>query len=125
MVCPNNKLGTVDVYLSTHHGLNISGSAAIVHALHPVVAVVNNSATKGNTPEAYQAIHSSPGLEDIWQLHYSEANGKALNTSDDHIANLQETEPVNYIKVSAKASGEFTVTNSRNGKTKTYQSRLH
>ena len=90
-----------------------------------MVAVVNNSATKGNTPEAYQAIHSSPGLEDIWQLHYSEANGKALNTSDDHIANLQETEPVNYIKVSAKASGEFTVTNSRNGKTKTYQSRPH
>ena len=125
LVCPNNKLGTVDVYHSTHHGLNISGSAAIVHALHPVVAVVNNSATKGNTPEAYQAIHSSPGLEDIWQLHYSEANGKALNTSDDHIANLQEAEPANYIKVSAKPSGEFTVTNSRNGKTKTYQSRPH
>src|SRR6185437_12504426 len=118
----NNKLGAVDLYLSTHHGLDISGSAAIVHALHPVVAVVNNSATKGNTPEAHQAIHSSPGLEDIWQLHYSEKNGKEQNTSDDQIANLQETEPVNYIKVSAKPSGEFTVMNSRNNKTKTYQS---
>jgi beta-lactamase superfamily II metal-dependent hydrolase len=125
LVCPNNKLGAVDLYLSTHHGLDISGSAAIVHALHPVVAIVNNSATKGNTPKAFQAIHSSPGLEDIWQLHYSEANGKTLNTSDDQIANVQETEPVNYIEVSAKSDGDFTVTNSRNGKTKTYHSRSH
>ena len=30
LVCPNNKLGTVDVYLSTHHGLDQSNAPAIV-----------------------------------------------------------------------------------------------
>ena len=35
LVCPNNKLGTVDVYLSTHHGLDLSNAPAIVHALKP------------------------------------------------------------------------------------------
>jgi beta-lactamase superfamily II metal-dependent hydrolase len=122
LVCPVNKLGTVDVYLSTHHGLDLSGNPATVHALHPVVAVVNNSATKGNMPEAWEAIHTSPGIEDVWQLHYSKSNTKEQNTSDDQIANLEERQPVNYIEVAANPDGSFKVMNSRNGKAKTYHS---
>ena len=32
LVCPNNLLGAVDLYLTTHHGLNLSGSPVLVHA---------------------------------------------------------------------------------------------
>lgn len=46
LVCPNNLLGTVDVYLTTHHGWNQSGSPQIVDALHPRVAVMNNGVEK-------------------------------------------------------------------------------
>ena len=39
LVCPNNLLGTVDVYLTTHHGLNQSNAKALVDAVHPRVAI--------------------------------------------------------------------------------------
>jgi len=119
LVCPNNKLGTADVYLSTHHGMNMSGSAAIVHALHPRVAIMNNGDKKGGTPEAWQAIHSSPGLEGFWQLHYAVDGGPANNVAADFIANQDATEGM-WIKLSADPDGTFTVTNSRNGQSERY-----
>ena len=79
LACPDNMIGTVDVYLSTHHGLDLSGAPPLVQALHPLVAIMNNGAKKGGSPEAWQTMHSSPGLEDIWQLHYALEAGKANN----------------------------------------------
>jgi len=119
LVCPDNKLGTVDVYLSTHHGMNLSGSAAIVHALHPRVAIMNNGAKKGGSPEAWQAIHSSPGLEGFWQLHYAVGGGPANNVAADFIAN-QDAVDGNSIKLSAEPDGTFSVTNRRNGRSERY-----
>lgn len=121
LVCPANKIGTVDVYLSTHHGMNVSGPAAIVQALKPRVAIMNNGAKKGGTPEAWQVIHDSPGLADLWQLHFAVAGGKDHNVPDAMIANPDVNCEGNYIKVSALDSGEFTVYNSRNKYTKTYK----
>lgn len=121
LVCPNNRIGTVDVYLTTHHGMNMSGPAAIVHALHPKVAIMNNGATKGGTPEAWQTIHGSPGLQDIWQVHYATAGGDANNVSEQMIANPKGApDSGNWLKLSADASGSFTVTNGRNGYSKKY-----
>jgi competence protein ComEC len=121
LVCPENKIGTVEVYLSTHHGLNLSNCPAIVHALHPIVAIMNNGATKGGSREAWKTIHTSPGLEDLWQLHYAEASGKAYNVSRPFIANLSPTSDGHYIKLTAYPDGTFTVLNSRNNKSKTYR----
>ena len=121
LVCPNNRVGTVDVYLTTHHGMNMSGPAAIVNALHPKVAIMNNGATKGGTPEAWQVIHKSPGLQDIWQVHYATAGGDANNVSEQMIANpTEKPDSGNWLKLSADASGSFTVTNGRNGYSKKY-----
>ena len=123
LVCPNNKIGTVDVYLSTHHGMNLSGGPEIVHALRPRVAVMNNGATKGGSREAWQAIHSSPGIEDIWQLHYAVAGGDANNAPQRFIANPggdAKQDRGYFIELSAESKGGFSVTNSRTGETKTY-----
>jgi hypothetical protein len=121
LVCPTNKVGAVDVYLTTHHGMNISGPPAIVQALHPKVAIMNNGARKGGTAEAWQVIHNSPGLEDIWQVHYAIAGGKDNNAPDSFIANIDENCEGKYIKLSVMPDGTFTVTNSRNNYTKTYK----
>jgi beta-lactamase superfamily II metal-dependent hydrolase len=123
LVCPINRLGSVDVYLSTHHGMNLSGSAAIVHALAPRVAIMNNGARKGGTPEAWQAIRSSPGLEDIWQLHYAVEAGNQNNAAQQFIANPEENCRGYGLKLSANADGSFTVTNTRTGYSKRYQPR--
>jgi len=118
LVCPNNLIGTVDVYLTTHHGMNISGVPALVHALRPRVAIMNNGARKGGTPEAWRTVKSSPGLEDLWQIHTAVA-ADADNAADSFIANLDETTG-NELTIAADRDGTFSVTNPRTGQTKRY-----
>jgi competence protein ComEC len=123
LVCPNNKVGTVEVYLSTSHGMDVSGGPEIVQALRPLVAIVDNGATKGGSPEPWQVIRHSRGLKDIWQLHYAEAGGPANNAPEQLIANLKDDSTeltAHWLKISAEPSGNFTVINSRNCKSETY-----
>ena len=120
LVCPNNLLGTVSVYLTTHHGLNQSGPAVLVHAVRPRVAVMNNGARKGGNPSAWRIIKDAPGLEDLWQVHHSVEGGAASNVPEPFIANPDET-TAHGIRISAQRDGGFTVTNDRNGHSKTYR----
>ncbi len=120
LVCPNNLIGTVNLYLTTHHGLNQSNAKVIVDALHPRVSIMNNGAHKGGSPDAWETIRNSPGLEDLWQLHYAVDSDKAHNVPEMFIANLGEKCEGKYIKVTAEQNGTFTVLNSRNDYEKTY-----
>ncbi|HEX4136833.1 MAG TPA: MBL fold metallo-hydrolase [Bryobacteraceae bacterium] len=121
LMCPVNKVGEVDVYVVSHHGQDISGSAALVHALHPKVAIMDNGEKKGGTVEAWDTIHASPGILDIWQSHFSAAGGKEHNTDEKMIANMVTAgDAGNYLKLTAHPDGRFEVTNPRNGYTKKY-----
>ena len=120
LFCPTNSVGPVDVYLTTHHGLFQSNARAAVHALRPRVAVMNNGPHKGGSPEAWKIVHESPGLEDLWQLHYALDAGLDNNVADPFIANPGENCQGAYIKISARSNGSFTVLNSRNGYSKSY-----
>jgi len=121
LVCPNNKAGKVDLYIVSHHGTESSSSPAFVQAIHPRVAIMDNGARKGGTIPAWQSIHSSPGIEDIWQLHYSVAGGKENNPPDTFIANVDEAgDEGNWIRATVHPDGSFTVYNARNKYTKTY-----
>jgi hypothetical protein len=121
---PNNLIGTVDLYLTTHHGLFQSNAKVIVDALHPRVAIINNGPHKGGSPEAWETIHNSPGLEDLWQLHYALDSDKEHNVADTFIANPAQNCEGHYIKVAADPDGSFTVFNSRNDYKKTYPKSL-
>lgn len=121
LMCPANPIGTVDVYLTSHHGLNQSGSPALVQALHPRVAIMNNGAKKGGSPDAWQIVKDSPGLEDFWQLHYAMAGGKEHNVPDTFIANVDEFCEGKYLELTAQSNGSFTVVNSRNKFSKAYK----
>jgi competence protein ComEC len=92
LMCPNNPIGSVDLYLTSHHGIDQSGSAALVHGLQPRVAMMHNSTRKGGAVPTMQVLHSSPGLEDIWQLHWAYAAGMELNAPSLFIANLEDNE---------------------------------
>jgi len=121
LVCPKNLLGAVDLFVVTHHGFTQSNSRALVHAVHPRVAIMDNGARKGGSPDAWQTVHDSPGLADLWQLHYSMEGGKEHNVAADLIANPEEKCEGKPIEVTAEADGTITVTNARNGFTKTYK----
>ena len=134
LMCPNNNVGAVDVYLVSHHGSETSGSEALVHALRPRLAIMNNGPRKGGAIQTFQILSVSPGLEDLWQNHYSIPGGERHNRPEPFIANLEDggsaagrTQPpavhtgaANWIKLSAQADGSFTVSNSRTGYTKRY-----
>jgi competence protein ComEC len=122
LACPNHFLPPVDVYLTNHHGLDTSNAKPFVHGLKPRVAVMNNGARKGGSPAAIEIIRASPGLEDLWQIHYSIA-AKEGNVPDSFIANLDENDQGHGIKVSATADGAFTVSNQRNKFEKKYAAR--
>jgi beta-lactamase superfamily II metal-dependent hydrolase len=121
LVCPNNKIGTVDLYIVSHHGSDLSGSPAFVQGIHPRVAIMDNGARKGGSPSVWQIIHSSPGIEDIWQLHFAIGGGKDNNSPDTFIANTDEVgDQANWIHVTVHPDGSFIVYNARNKYSKTY-----
>jgi competence protein ComEC len=149
LMCPNNRLGEVDLFVVSHHGQAVSNGPVLVHALSPRVAIINNGTRKGGQPDAMKVIHSAPGLEDVWQLHFSQLSGQEYTVPGMFIANTVDDQPAAmpvapiaapapgpnappppahngaayWIKVSAHQDGTFTVSNARNGFTKTYRPR--
>ena len=147
LMCPTNRLGTVDVLLGLHHGQSSSNSEVAVYAMHPRVAIMNDGTRKGGEPDVMKTVHSSPGLEDLWEMHFSLLSGQEYSVPGMFIANTIDEAaaampiapmaapqpgpnappaPVHngtayWIKVSARQDGSFTVTNSRNGFSKTYR----
>ena len=121
LVCPVNLIGHVDLYMVNHHGFNLSNSKAFVDAIHPRVAIMDNGAHKAGSPEAWQTVHESPGLEDLWMLHTAEGSDAAHNSPANRIANLKGGTDGAYFKVAAGRDGSFSVTNTRTGETKEYK----
>jgi beta-lactamase superfamily II metal-dependent hydrolase len=123
LMCPNNPIGTVDVYQVSIHGQDKGVSPALAQALHARVAIMGNGPRKGGAPETWPTLRNAPGMEDIWQVHYSMLGTAETNPPADFIANLDAACQARWIKLSAQPDGTFTVTNSRNGFSKTYQAR--
>ncbi len=148
LMCPNNPIGTVDLFVVSHHGQPVSNAPVLVHALQSRVALLNNGTRKGGQPDAMRVLFTAPGLEDIWQMHVSLLSGQDYTVPGVFIANTVDDQPVAmpigattaptgpgatpppvhngpayWIKVSAQSDGTFTVTNQRNGFSKTYRPR--
>jgi competence protein ComEC len=145
LVCPNNLLGTVDLFIVSRHGQPSSNSQALVHAIQPRAAIMNNGLRKGGQPSVMKILFTAPRLEGLWQMHAATLGGQEYTVPGLFIANLDETAipvaplvlpppgstplgpapvhngPAGYFKVSAQADGTFTVANSRNGFSKTYK----
>jgi hypothetical protein len=122
LVCPNNPIGAVDLYLVDHHGMNLSNARALVDAIHPVASIMINGAHKAGMPEAWQTVHDSPGMQDLYMLHTAEGSDAAHNSAEPLIANPKGiTTDGAYFKVVASSSGAFSITNTRTGQTKDYR----
>jgi hypothetical protein len=110
---------------------------------------MNNGTRKGGQPPAMQILYSAPRLEDLWQMHFSLLSGQEYTVPGLFIANQVDDQPASmplaaaaapapgpgaapppahngpayWFKVSARSDGSFSVTNARNGFTKTYAAR--
>ena len=150
LMCPTTDLPPVDLLLGMHHGQDLSNSPVMDHALHPRVGIMNNGTRKGGEPFSMISIHSSPGFEDLWQMHFSLLSGQEYTQPGMFIANLtdenQAVMPIAPMKAPRperpaysrrprtmakpigsrcrrSTDGTFTVTNQRNGFSKTYAPR--
>ena len=150
LMCPENKFGTADLFIVTHHAqqrpASMSNSVPMVHGLRPRVAISSNGIRKGAQIAAMEILFTSPGLEDIWQLHFSQFSGQEYTVPGLFIANRFDGEtdvpiaptaaqsptpddppiplhngPAHFFKVAAREDGSFTVTNTRNDFSKTYE----
>ena len=132
--------------INRHGGLDNSGAPALLGAIKPQVIVVNNGPRKGlgarderdprdhhagrlraYEPIGYLRMKGTPGVEDVWQGHLSMIDSNpAHNTARDMIANFEDNmvdHPGNAISASVGRDGRFTITNGRNGFSKTYTAR--
>ena len=70
LMTPNNPLGHVDVFMATHHGLDISNNPVMVLALDPRVARVTcNGPIKGSGPVTLSTLKRVKSLQAMYQLH--------------------------------------------------------
>ena len=102
IACPNNLIGTVDLFLVTHHGADLSNSKPLVWALHPRVAVIDNGPRKGASPAAWQIVHDSPDSKICGSCTMLLNRTKTTTWPEDRIANVKENCEGKYIKVAAE-----------------------
>ena len=120
LMCPVNKIGKFDVYVVSHHGLDRSGSPALVDAIAPRVAIMDDGPHKGGAPTTFTTIEGSSRLKDLWQLHTAEDSDAQHNVAESRIANLPGPDAANYLELTGRMDGSFSVTNARTGETVEY-----
>jgi beta-lactamase superfamily II metal-dependent hydrolase len=120
LMCPNDPIGAVDLFMVSHHGNNISNSPALVKAINPRVTVMDNGARKIGAPAALQILKALPRVQANYQMHWS-ANAPNDNPPDEYIANLQDSPDGKWLKIVVQKNGTISVTNARTGETKTFK----
>ena len=105
-MCPTNVIGTVDVFQVSHHGLDQSNSPALLHAITPTVAVMNNGAKKGGSAATFKWLKGTGSIKDVFQLHRNVETGAADNTSPELTANDDEKCEAQGIVLTVEPSGK-------------------
>jgi len=87
LVCPNNPIGAVDLFRASNHGSNNANLAFFLRSIAPRVVVVQNNPGKGASVDMFRGLHSSPGFQDAWLLHWGNAAAAEWNPPGAFIAN--------------------------------------
>jgi len=124
LVHPTDKIGLVDVYQVTHHGLDISNNPVLINTVRPRVAVFNNGPEKGCAPAVTSALRRSPEIKAIYQLHRNIKVASQENTDPEFIANAEEKCQGELIKLSVTPDAKsYSLSVGDKGKPKSYETR--
>ena len=129
LVSPYNVVGTVDVYQTDHHGLDVSNNPILVQSLAPTVAVMNNGPKKGGTEVAFAALKSAKSIKARYQMHQSFNAPDQENAPAEFVANHDNLVgpdaakcPANLIKLSVASDGKsYTISIPATGHSQTFQ----
>ncbi|MGC3972249.1 MAG: MBL fold metallo-hydrolase [Pirellulales bacterium] len=122
LVCPVNRVGIVDVFQVSHHGLDNSNNPVLIKSVEPRVAIVNNGVTKGNMPLMFATLQETKSIEQVYQVHKTlREDGTSHNVPDEFIANKEKDCAGNHLKLSVAADGKsYTVFVPSTGHQKTF-----
>jgi competence protein ComEC len=124
LIAPTDKIGVIDVYQVTHHGLEVSNNPTLIQTVQPRVAIFNNGPRKGGHPDVLQTLRQIPGLEAIYQMHRNLNLSDTENAPSEFIANADENCKGEYIKISVASDAKsYTVTVGGNGTPRRYLTR--
>ena len=124
LVHPTDKVGPVDVFQSTHHGLDISNNTVLLKTVRPRVVVFNNGARKGCDPSVTAALRRIPDVQAIYQMHRNLTVGPQENTDPRLIANPDEKCRGESIKLAVAADAKsYALTVGARGKPRRYETR--
>jgi competence protein ComEC len=123
LVCPTDKIGPIDLYQVTHHGMDISNHPTLVKTIAPTVAIMNNGPRKGGAPATVKLLRSIPSIQAAYQLHKNAATPAEDNTDASLIAN-KEPKGGEFIKVSVEPDGSsYSVQVGADGPKKVFKSK--
>ena len=94
LVCPNNPIGTVDLFMASNHGSNNANFPFFLRSIAPRVSIAQNNPGKGASVQYLQGLQSAPGFIDTWLLHWSNAGAGEWNPPAAFIANGVEPEVI-------------------------------
>jgi competence protein ComEC len=124
LVTPTDKIGAIEVFQTTHHGLEISNNAVLIKTIRPRVAVFNNGPKKGGHPEVTATLRSSPDIKAIFQLHKNVGASDEQNAPASRIANIDEKcagEPIRlFVEPDSRS---YTVTVGSSGMPERFETR--
>lgn len=118
LVTPNNPVGTVEMFMVTHHGMNTSNNPVFVKAIQPHVAVMCNGPTKGGHLSTQKTLRETKSLEAVYQLHRNVDLTDEEQTPAEFIANKEPTAQCKgvFVKASVAPGGEsYTVQIGQDG----------
>jgi beta-lactamase superfamily II metal-dependent hydrolase len=123
LVCPHNLVGRVDVYQTTHHGLDASNNPLVIKTIEPRVAIMNNGATKGCMPEVFATLKEQKNLAAIYQMHKNlRPDGDTNNVADEYIANAEKDCAGNEIRLVVSPDAKsYTVSLPHSGHRRTFE----
>jgi len=126
LMTPNNPIGQVDLFMVTHHGLDISNNPVLVRAIDPRVTVMCNGPIKGGAREVQETLRKVKSLVAPFQLHRNTQLADADQAPAEFIANFGTTPECQgvYIKASVAPDGKsYTVQIGPDGKLHRFETR--
>jgi competence protein ComEC len=126
LVHPTNKIGLIDVYQTTHHGLEISNNPVLIKSVDPRVAIFNNGPRKGGHPNALNTLKRIPGIQAIYQVHRNVGISAEENTEPALIANQGTSDKCTGEGIRLAVAGDgksYEVTVGHEGKPRRFETR--
>lgn len=124
LVHPSDKIGPVDVFQATHHGLDSSNNPVLLRTVRPHVVVFANGPQKGCHPSVTSELRRIRDVQAIYQQHRNLTVGAAENTDPEFIANPQEKCEGESIRLDVAGDGKsYSVTVGSKGKSRRYETR--